>query len=416
MEHLAVWVATAMAAKILADVLRRAYGFDIHGRIASARRGIETDPAYVLAYAIALLVVRAIGLDAALLVAIVLRASAIVGDRVVLASNHACLELYVAVVCLQLNHDPAALASVLQVIGVAVWVLAAYQKLYHREYLNGIYYYLSMHGEEWRLGRWTSFVQEVPEIDGDHGALDARALKFCRTFALMVLLGESVPPLLGFSLNGTPWGVLCLLAVALPVGLSSKETNFMITNILLAAVLLLPFQGSAFVAGMRDPVVAVVTALCVVWPVFHASLSRMLRVTPWKLAGWGMYSSHKPRVNVVLPGGELRPLTGKIPARVVLEFGACRIGWVRDAIRRYYFRWDFTAPAAALAFRWYRVQDGGFVTHCAVVRNAPGAPVQTFEITDEASGAAFERYLSSLTLAPAAEPLPRVAVAAAAAV
>ncbi|HEX2211592.1 MAG TPA: hypothetical protein VHG93_28150 [Longimicrobium sp.] len=415
MEHLAVWAATGLAAKILADVLRRAYGFDMPGRIASARRSIETDLAYVLAFGLALLVVRQIGLDAALLIAIVLRASALVADRVVLPGNHSYLELYLAAVCLRLHETPVVLASVLQVAAVAVWILSAYQKVYQREYINGTYYYLTLRSEGWRLGKWTSFVREVPKVQGDYGRIDPAALVFCRWMAVVVLLGETVPPILAFTLSGTIWSVLLLLAVALPVGLSSKETNFMITNLLLAAVFLVPFEAQAFRAGLGDPVVAVVVGLCALWPVIHAALARHLRVSSWKLAGWGMYAMHKPRVHIVVPGGEMLPLRGAIPARIVLEFGACRIGWVRDAIRRYFFRWDFKEPAAGLAFRWYRLDGDRYVTTCVLVQNTACAPVQTFEIADEASAAAFARQLASLSQAPEPAPVlvPRGSVAAA---
>jgi hypothetical protein len=411
MEHLAVWAATGLAAKILADVLRRAYGFNTPGRITSARGGIETDLAYVLAYGIALLVVRSIGLDAALLVAVVLRLAAIIGDRVVLASNHGCLELYLALVCLQLHENPVALASVLQVIAVSMWVYAAYQKVYQREYLDGTYFYFTMH-HGWRLGTWASYVRQVPRVEGDFGAVDPAARAFCRWMAVLVLIGETVPPILGFAMNGTIWGVLLLLAVALPVGLSSNETNFMITNVLVALAFLVPFQGSAFLGALGDPVVAAVMALCLVWPPIHAALARYLGVGSWKLVGWGMYAMQKPRVHVVLPGGELTPLRGAIPARIVGEFGACRIGWVRDAIRRYYFRWDFRQPATGLSLRWHRLQADRYVTRAVVVQNVAGAPAQAFDIVDEASAAAFTRHLAALQLAPEA-PLGLPAAAAA---
>lgn len=410
MEHLAVWVAAGLAAKILADVLRRAYGFDMPGRITSARQSIETDLAYVFAYAIALLVVLHIGLEAALLVGIVLRIAALVGSRVVLPGNHSYLELYLAVLCLYLHDDPVALAAVLQVAAVSVWVYAAYQKLYQREYLDGTYFYLTMR-DGWRLGKWASYIRQVPRIEGDYGAVDPAAKAFCRWVAVFVLMGETVPPLLAFAMNGTIWSVLLLLAVAVPIGLSSSETNFMITNLLLAAVFLVPFETSAFLAGIGNPMVAVVVGFFLLWPPIHAALARHLRFSPWKLAGWGMYSTQKPRIHIVLPGGELRPLQGGIPARVVLEFGACRIGWVRDAIRRYFFRWDFTDPATGLVFRWYRLDGDRYVTRCVVVENTAGAPAQTFEIVDEPSAAAFARHVSSLSQTPAPVPLAPVAAA-----
>lgn len=408
MEHLASWAAAGLAAKMLADVLRRAYGFDMPGRIASARRPIETDLAYVAAYAVALLVVRQVGLEAALVVVVVLRSAAIVADRVLLPGNHSFLELYLAVVCLRLHDAPSALASTLQVIAVSVWVWAAYQKVYQREYLDGTYFYLTLPGDGWRLGGWASRIRRVPRIQGDYGAIEPAARAFCRWVAVLVLIGETVPPVLAFALSGTAWSVLLLVAVALPVGLSSMETNFMITNLLLAAVFLVPFETTALLAGLGDPAVAGVVACCLVWPPIHAALARHLRFSPWKLAGWGMYSVQKPLIDIVLPGGELRPLRGtSIPARIVLEFGACRVGWVRDAIRSYFFRWGCADPATGLVFRWRRLDGDRFATSCVVSRNTPGAPVRTFEIADEASAAAFARYVSSLSPAPAAATVPR---------
>ena len=397
MAQIALWTAAALAVKMLADVIRRRYGFDTPGRLASARRSIETDAAYGIVLAIALFVVREIGLDAALIVVIVLRLAAIAGDRVLLPGNHTFLELFLAVVCLRLYETPVALASVLQVITVSVWFYAAVQKLYQREYLDGTYFYLTLSRVCWRLGTWTAFLQTVPRIDGNYGALDASAQTFCRRLAVLVLIGEAVPPILAFAMTGSIWSVLLLLVVAVPVGVFTSETNFMLTNLLLAAVFLVPFDGSAFAGAWQDPVVAVVVGWCLVWPPIHAVLARRLRFSPWKLAGWGMYSRQKPRIDVVVPGGTLHPLPDSMPARLVREFGACRVGWLRDAIRRHFFRWSWPDPASGLAFRWYQSRGDRYVTSGVLCENSAGTPVQPFEIVDEGSAAAFARQLALLT-------------------
>jgi hypothetical protein len=316
-------------------------------------------------------------------------------------------------VCLRLHDDPAALAAVLQVMVVAMWVYAAFQKAYQREYLDGTYFYFTVRdGYGWRLGKWASYIRQVPRVDGDFGPVDPAVRTFFRWMAVVVLLGETVPPVLGFAMNGTVWGVLLLLAVILPVGLSSMETNFMITNLLVATTFLVPFQASAFRGAFGDPVIAGVLGFYLAWPPVHAVLARHLRVSPWKLAGWGMYSAQKPHVQIVVPGGELTPLRGSIPARVLMEFGACRIAWVRDAIRRYFVRWDHPEPATGLVFRWKRIEGDRYVTRCVVARNVPGTPAQAFEIADEASAAAFTRYVRSLSLEPAPLAQGTVAVAA----
>jgi hypothetical protein len=401
MEQIAVWSATALAAKMLADELRRRYGFAMPGRLTSARGPIDTDLAYVIAAIIALPVVLQIGLDAALLVVIVLRTGAIVGERVVLPGNHAYLELYLALVCLRLHETPVALASVLQVMTVSVWLYAVFQKLFQGEYLDGTFFYLMTPYNGWSLGKWASYIRKVPAIDGDYVTIDPDVQRFCQRLAMLVLITEAVPPILAFAASGTIWSVLLLLVVALPVGLFTRETNFMATNLLLAASFLVPFDTAALLGSFGDPIVAGVLGWCLVWPPIHANLTGRLRFSPWRLGAWGMYSRHVPRVDIVLSNGELRRLRDSaIPARMLRDFGACRIGWMRDAIRRYFFHWACAAPATAVAFRWYLRRGDRFVTHCVIYRNVAGAPVETFEICDEFTAAAFARHLSSLADTP----------------
>src|ERR1051325_7351632 len=205
MEHVATWVATGLAAKALADTLRRRYAFDTPGGLASARRSIETDLAYVVAYAVALVAVLDIGVRAALVVAIVLRIGAIVGDRVLLPGNHAFLELYVAVVCLRLHDAPIALASVLQVMSVSVWLYSVFQKLYQREFFARSYFYFPLHQTRSRLGAWIRRARRAPAFDADYGVIDASADVFCRRLAVLVLLSETVPPVLALATPRTPW-------------------------------------------------------------------------------------------------------------------------------------------------------------------------------------------------------------------
>jgi hypothetical protein len=405
MEHIVLWSATGLAAKMIADALRHRYGFGRPSPLASARRTIETDLAYAIAYVVALAVAVRIGIDAALVVAIVLRISGIVGDRVLLAGNHTFLELYAALVCLRLHDSPVALASSLQVITVSVWLYAAFQKLYQREYHDGTYFYLAMQRIQGPLVTWARRVRQVPSIPGYYAEIDPSARAFCRRLAALVLITETVPPALALVTSGTIWSPLLLLVVVLPVGLLTSETNFMITNVLLAATFLVPFDAAAFLSGLGEPVVAGVVAWCLAWPPVHAVLARRLRFSPSKLAGWGMYSHQGPQIDLVLPNGELRMLRDSaIPARLLHEFGACRIGWLREAIRRNFFRWGSQTAAKALVFRWYRLRGNRFVTSCIVFQNEPGAAPATFEICDEHGAKALNRYVSSLPPAAAQAP------------
>jgi hypothetical protein len=398
MDQIVIAVATALAAKMLADVIRRGYGFAAPGRLTSASRGIETDPAYAIAFAAALPLVLYIGLDAALAVAIVLRISAIVGDRILLTSNHSFLELYLALVCWRLQAMPEALAAVLQAMTVTLWIYAAFQKLYQREYHDGTYFYISTPRSPSRLRTWSGHLLRVPAIEGDYAAIDPAAQRFCRRLGMLVLAAESVLPLLALSTSGSPWGALFLLAVVIPVGVLAHETNFMLTNVLMAAVFLVPFEMSAFARALGDPVIAGLTSWYVLWPPLHAMLARRLRFSPWRLAGWGMYSRQIPRLDVVLPGGALKPVRDSAtPTRLLREFGACRIGWLRDAIHRQFHRRGYPDPTCGVVFRWYRRLGDRFVTTCILIRNGAGE-VKTFEIGDERTADEFKRYLASVPL------------------
>ena len=204
-DRIAIAVATTLAAKMLADVLRRGYGFAAPGRLASANRGIETDLAYAIAFAAALPLVLYIGLDAALAVAIVFRLGAIVGDRLLLTSNHSFLELYLALVCWRLHEVPDVLAPMLQAMTVTLWIYAAFQKLYQREYHDGTYFYISTPRSPSRLRAWSGHLLRVPAIDGDYAAIDPAADRFCRRLGVLVLVTETVLPLLALGASGSPW-------------------------------------------------------------------------------------------------------------------------------------------------------------------------------------------------------------------
>lgn len=405
MEPIVIWAVTGLAAKMLADPLRRMYGFATPGRFASATRSIETDLAYALAWVVALTATMQIGPHAGLIVGIVLRAGAIAADRVLLPGNHAYLELLVAIVCLRLLDQPAALACVLQVMVASVWIYSVYQKLYQREFADGSFFYITTQEARWALGTWTGQLQRVPAIGGDFGPVDPTADTFCRRLARLVLLTEAGAPPVAIALSGTFWSPFVLLAVGLPVGLLTSETNFMITNVLLAAMFLIPFSTAGLLAGAADPVVAAIVGWCLLWPPMHAFLARRLIFSPWKLAGWGMYSRHEPRIDIVLPDGALQRVTGSaIHTRLLREFGICRIGWLRARIWQAFFRWSHPRPARGLVFRWYRRRGSHFVTTALVTGLAPGSEPVRVEIADAQGVAAFHACVSSLPHAVSGAP------------
>jgi hypothetical protein len=279
-----------------------------------------------------------------------------------------------------------------------MWLYAAFQKVYQREYHDGSYFYFMLHRTSWRLGAWSRRLGLAPPIEGDYGAIDAPAATFCRRLAVLVLVTETAPPILAFATTGTVWSPLLLIAVALSIGVLTSETNFMLTNVLLASVFVVPFDGAAFVRAFADPIVAGVVGWCLVWPPVHAVLARRLGFSPWKLAGWGMYSRQIPSISIVLPDGELHAVNAPaIPAGLLRDFGACRIRWLRDAVRRHFLRWGYQGHAIGLVFRWRCRRGDQFVTNCVVLPNRSGAALQTFEVCDERTAEAFKQYLSRLS-------------------
>ena len=100
----------------------------------------------------------------------------------------------------------------------------------------------------------------------------------------------------------------------------------------------------------------------------------------------------------MLPGGALKPVRDSAtPTRLLREFGACRIDWLRDAIHRQFRRRGHPDPTCGVVFRWYHRLGDRFVTTCIVIRNGP-REVKTFEIGDERAADEFKRYLASVPL------------------
>ncbi len=52
----------------------------------------------------------------------------------------------------------------------------------------------------------------------------------------------------------------------------------------------------------RQLAVGVFIGLYILWPFVHQQLVLHYRVNPWKLAGWGMYTTAQPRIGIKLIG------------------------------------------------------------------------------------------------------------------
>jgi hypothetical protein len=131
----------------------------------------------------------------------------------------------------------------------------------------------------------------------------------------------------------------------------------------------------------------------------HAVLTKRLRFNTWKLAGWGMYATSYPGIQIVGVAGELLNVPAvrpAIPFGMAFVCGPCEWRWLRDYARREFFEWCHTAPAAGLVFSWMRRRGNRYVTRYVVVWNAPGAALATFDVEDADGSCAFREYLVSV--------------------
>ena len=170
-------VATLLAAKMLADLLRRGYGYGRPNAIASSRRPAEIDLAYAIMLAGAVLAVGYVGPEAALPIAILMKIGQIVNAHILLSGNHAVLELLIATIFLRDLDHPAGLASAVQVVTVSVWLYAVFQKLYHGQFSDGTYFYVAFRSGG-KHGRFTGLSTQGPPLGEYYAPLDASSQQY----------------------------------------------------------------------------------------------------------------------------------------------------------------------------------------------------------------------------------------------
>ena len=373
-----MWAVTILTGKAFAGIIRNP---------------VTVDVLYLLWLAVCVATVNVVGIEAALPLTILLCAGSLFTADILVSANHSILELFILVLFLRLLDQPVVLASAIQLVTASVWLYAVVQKLYHGNYLDGWFLYVTFQ----KSSRWARFHSKVPRLEGYYGLADARGRAYCRRMSLAVLATEAIPPLVALVASGTVWSVLLLVMVSFAVGVVSKETNFLITNLMAAAFFLIPFDASGLATIADDPIAAGVLVWLLVWPPAHAVLTRRLRFSSWKLAGWGMYATHEPAVEIVRPDGELlaAPTTPATPYRILQVCGACEIRWLREYAHRRYFRVCHKEPASALVFRWYRRRGDRYITSGVVIPNTPGAEATAFEICGEGGVAEFRRRIAA---------------------
>ena len=394
-EALANWAAAVLAAKIFAGVIRREFGV-APSVVAWRRSGLTVDVAYVLLLAALSVVVQWVGVSQSLYIAITLRLGILLSTRILLAANHYFVELFAMVLCLRLADTPLALAAAIQMLVVSLWAYSAFQKLYHREFLDGSFFYITF--QDRRTARWPGMASRVGRIDGYHAPVDSAGLTLCHRLAVATIVTEFAVPIFALSLSGTWWSVAVLALAAGAIGYMSGETSFMITNLVLASFFLLGFDAGSLLLGLQDPIAGLILAFTLIWPAVHAVTTRRLRISSWKLCGWGMYATIQPAVSVVEPAGVLVPqTTGSAPLGLLESYGASKTVWLSRYARRVFLRWyPDAARVRGFAFSWVRRREDVFVTHCAVIPIVEGVPQGSFVLQDETSVMAFQAYAASL--------------------
>ena len=75
---------------------------------------------------------------------------------------------------------------------------------------------------------------------------------------------------------------------------------------------------------IRHKVVGLLLAVLIIWPLVQQQLVLRYRVSPWKLAGWAMYTTVMPRGNMALTGIDASGRRGSLDARSSAELFSTR--------------------------------------------------------------------------------------------
>jgi hypothetical protein len=395
-------ICLAIAAKLVASAPRRDYGFSTRSAFASARTGTQVDAAYLIAVVVSGIAVSYAGVRAGLVFAILLQAGFIVGSRLVLPGNHDYLDLLVALLCLRLFDDPAGLAVALQLVTATVWIYAAFQKCYHNEFVDGSFFYVALQENSRRKSRqwWTKYAPAIPPIEGFYGPSDPVGRSFCRRVAVLVVAAEILFPSLALVATNSAMRVGALLCLAVPIGLLTGETNFLITNLVLMLAFVYPFQVATLRGAIGDPVVLGILLWCAVWPPIHAVLTRYYRFTSWKLAGWGMFATCLPTVEIIDSRGEPVRSRGfnSVQFAILSLCGYCRLHRLRKRVARAFFRLCRPGQVIGVLFRWYRCRGEECVTDCVLLLNTADAVTQRFCVSDPNSESELRTRLLGLCI------------------
>jgi hypothetical protein len=390
-EHIGEWVAAFLIAKVLRDSLRlfeRQEGMFPRALIASYAAGI---PLFA--------VIVHQNLFGACLIAIIHRLAMFYRQHILGVINHHFLEFLLLLVVLVLHREPAQMASLIQVLLVSVWSFSIWQKLYRGEFADGSFYYclFANRAPGLKLVLRPFAVGNVAPLGGSYHEVSQPALERCKRLAWVTIAIEIVVPFFALRISGTLLAVACMIALSVPVGLVSNEHDFLVTNMILAALFFAPFRLDHILEAAQNHVaVRGILLWAALWPVVHAVVGRRLRISSWLLFGWGMYATTPPAVYEIGTGGILRPYKGT-RRNALRAIGDCKLAVARRMSMTFALdRCHSPAPATVGVDiqKRYRVSNKMVSRHIVL---APGREPAIFEVTDELTNAAFEQYLSDLT-------------------
>ena len=91
--------------------------------------------------------------------------------RLLIAANHYFIEFFAMLLVFRLYGMPGALSAAVQFLVVSVWVYAAFQKVYHRQFVSGLFFYV-MFQDGSPSNRWSGMAPWVRPLVGPSGPLD----------------------------------------------------------------------------------------------------------------------------------------------------------------------------------------------------------------------------------------------------
>jgi hypothetical protein len=198
--------------------------------------------------------------------------------------NHLFLEFYVALLLLVLNtrwgngEDDY---SIITKLFLSVWWIAAIQKLVNGRFLNGESFMVAWDTDNRSdLGDALENVRAMaPNIDAWHLFVG---------LAIIIFLTELLLPL-GITFNPQKrflWYGMFLMQFG--VWQATGELSFALSGFALS---FLGLTGPNVPLRCCSPVPKAILIVLILWPFLHMGLASVYGFSPWRLGGWGMYST-----------------------------------------------------------------------------------------------------------------------------